>query len=114
MIDEFLKEHPEAGITPAYKLIDQKYVRRIIDSDNYYRYTEYCDKFTGEQKIVPKPHIKKYPHNSLQNAVLKFLNENEYTDVQAEKQYVDIRARDKNGKLNYYELKTQKVKYAIR
>ncbi len=54
-------------------------------------------------------------HNKMQNAIKKILvMSGEYKDVVLEKNYVDITATQKNGKIDFYELKTAAAKASIR
>ncbi len=54
-------------------------------------------------------------HNKMQNAVKKILElTGDYKEVVLEKNYVDITATQKDGKIDFYELKTAAAKASIR
>lgn len=114
MIDKYLLEHPESGISLADMEIDNKYVKTI---SGYYDHVAeiLMQKKTGDVEAVKSEYIMTLKHNSLSNEMVKYLKCKGYTDVVTDKDFVDIQAVDPQGNKIYFELKTaDTVKLAIR
>lgn len=114
LIDNYLCLHPESGIPLADKNVDDKYVKALSGYKGYIETVKKAKK-TGSVKIKASDYIMTFQHNELSNAMVEYLNKNNYFNVKAEDDYVDISCQDSSGKKIFFELKTAKtVKAAIR
>ena len=73
----------------------------------------------SEKRVVFNTDIRRTSydpqHNKMQNAIKKILEiTGEYKKVALERNYVDITATQKDGKIDFYELKTAAAKASIR
>lgn len=112
-IDKYIKSHPDCNIPLANIEIHNKYVKPL---PVYKVYKEAIDnKKIGSTVVKASEYYMSFRHNELSNELVKYLNDKNYTCVMTDKDYVDIKAIDSDGKQVYFELKTaSSVKYAIR
>lgn len=112
IIDKFIKQNPKCGIKLADEELYNKYVMKLLKSDE--SKDDIADNKSGRIWVDAHSYHMTLKHNELQNALIKYLIENDdYTNVEKEKNNVDITALYKSKKV-FFELKTDTVKYSIR
>ncbi len=113
LIDDYLRKHPESGIPLANSDTDDKYVKTLPYYEKHIDGIKKIKK-VGNVKVKASEYIMSLEHNELSNAMVEYLEKNNYKNIKVEENYVDIKCVDKKGKKIFYELKTAKVKSAIR
>lgn len=113
-IDKYVLANPDCKIPVADKQIDDKFVKTL---PIYQVYKEAISKIKNTEAVMVKAseYYMKFEHNKLSNELYAYLNNNGYSSVVTDEDFVDIKAIDCNGNKLFFELKTAtKVKSAIR
>lgn len=101
-----------------------KIIQKIFQDNNYIykdnivtineEIVDIVPNICGEILVESQSNLRELKHNELQNALIKYLMENnDYENIEKEKNHVDISAVS-NGKKIFFELKTDSVKSSIR
>lgn len=84
IIDKFIKENPECGIKLADEELYNKYVMKLLKSDELE--DDITDNKSGQVWVDAHSYHMTLKHNELQNALIKYLIANDdYTNVEKEK-----------------------------
>lgn len=105
VIDKYIVGNPESGITLADEYVD-KYLEKLPGYQEYLEQAIQKSKKTGEVPVKASEYIMQLQHNELSNVLKEYLLGNGFNKVETDKDYVDIRAIDPQGKQIFYELKT--------
>lgn len=116
IIDEYIREHLESGISMLDKEFNERYVLKQLHKK--VKITTKLDakkKLEGVVSVSPSSYMMALHHNELQNAMVDYFKTNSNnTSVTTEANNVDITVKTVAGEKIFYELKTSDVKLAIR
>jgi hypothetical protein len=116
IIDEYIKEHSESGISMLNKEFNDQYVVKQLNKNakNLMQLSP-NKKLEGVVSVSPSSYLMALHHNELQNAMVDYLKtDSNITSVATEVSNVDITVKTVSGEMIFYELKTSDVKLAIR
>lgn len=114
IIDEYISTHPESGIVMPTEEFNTKYIKNLLGKQ-WGMSGDKKEKQIGSVTIKATEYIMTLQHNELQNSLVNYLKENNYSNVIPENSYVDISATAPSGENIFFEIKTAKsVKGAIR
>ena len=112
IIDEYIRKHPETGISMLDKEFNEKYVLKHLHKKAK---TGTKKKLEGIVSVSPSSYLMALHHNELQNAMVDYLKtDSNNTSVDTEINNVDITVKTVTGEKIFYELKTSDVKQAMR
>ncbi|WMJ89447.1 hypothetical protein [Anaerocolumna sp. MB42-C2] len=114
IIDDFVSNNPQSGITNADAEVD-KYLEKLPGYEAYLEKASQKAKKTGEVTVKASDYMMHLQHNEVSNALKDYLIQIGFTKVETDKDFVDIRAIDLQGRQIFFEIKTATtVKLAIR
>ncbi len=114
VIDNYIQTNKNCEIPLADKALDDKYIKTLPDY-KLYRAAAVKAKKTGSVSVKASEYIMRFQHNQLSNELVTYLENNGYSSVITDENFVDIQAIDINGTKIFFELKTAtKPKNAIR
>lgn len=116
IIDEYIKVHPESGISMLDSNFNEQYVLKLLNkASNNPQKNKSTKKQEGSVSVSPSSYLMSLHHNELQNVMADYLKaQDNVSIVYTEVNNVDISVKTITGERIFYELKTSDAKQAMR